>query len=283
MNWRPYDVDRDRERAHEILRDGLERGPVPYTIHPGDWDWWVYHADPRYESRILIAERAIAYAAFDQRLLSVVGADADAAAALGRTVFGDDTWLLGEVSERDEARIDALRRLDFTPTERALPVFVRPTRGVTSARLPEGVVIRPVRGEEEHTARALAARRAFASTMDPAMHDARYLRFMRSPAYVGENDLVAVTRDDLIAGFTIVWPDPQLSLAQHEPVGTDPDFQRRGIARAVIGHALGWLDALGIRTARVITNIDNTAAIACYEACGFERVDTIRDWRAPAT
>jgi ribosomal protein S18 acetylase RimI-like enzyme len=147
---------------------------------------------------------------------------------------------------------------------------------------PDGFVIRPVRGEDEHAARARAARRAFASTLDPTHHDARYLRFMRSPAYVRENDRVVVAPDGRVAAFTIVWPDAQLSLAQFEPVGTDPDFQRRGLARAVIADALAHLDARGIRSARVLTNGDNAAAIACYEACGFARVDRLRDWRAPS-
>jgi ribosomal protein S18 acetylase RimI-like enzyme len=280
-------MDRDRERAHAILRDALQRGDVPYTIHPGDWDWWIYHADPRYEARIFIAQHAIAYLTVEPRMLSVFGADAEAAVALGRSVFGADPWTLGEVSDRDRERIDSLTQAGFTPIEPPLPVLARPTTGAVrgtgvGAATAGGFVIRTVQGEHEGAARAYAARRAFASTLDPAQHDARYLRFMQSPAYVPENDLVAVAPDGRIAAFTIFWPDVQLSLAQFEPVGTDPDFQRRGLARALIADALGRLDRRGIRSARVMTNGANAAAIACYEACGFARVDTFRDWRAPS-
>ena len=113
------------------------------------------------------------------------------------------------------------------------------------------------------------------------MHAARYLGFMRSPAYVPEHDLVAVAPDGRIAAFTVFWPDAELSLAQFEPVGTDPDFHRMGLGRAVISEALRRLAAAGIEQARVMTNGDNHAAIALYESCGFARVDTLADWYGP--
>ena len=77
------------------------------------------------------------------------------------------------------------------------------------------------------------------------------------------------------------WPDTELSLAQFEPVGTDPDFQRLGLGRAVLLDALRRLEQSGITDARVMTNGDNDATIALYESCGFERVDTLVNWYGP--
>ncbi len=105
------------------------------------------------------------------------------------------------------------------------------------------------------------------------------LRFMRSPAYEPEHDLVASAADGRVAAFAIYWPDAELSLAVFEPVGTDPDFQRRGLARALISAALVRLEKMGIETTRVQTNGDNHAAIALYESCGFVQVDTLQQWR----
>jgi ribosomal protein S18 acetylase RimI-like enzyme len=115
--------------------------------------------------------------------------------------------------------------------------------------------------------------------MDPAVHAQRYLRFMRSPAYDAERDIVAIAPDGRVASFAIHWPDAQLSLAQFEPVGTDPDFQRHGLSRAVITTSLERLAARGIARARVMTGGANAAAIACYETCGFEVVDRVSWWR----
>jgi hypothetical protein len=39
--------ERDRPDALEILRRRLRQGDVPYSMHPGEWNWWVDHADPR--------------------------------------------------------------------------------------------------------------------------------------------------------------------------------------------------------------------------------------------
>jgi ribosomal protein S18 acetylase RimI-like enzyme len=119
--------------------------------------------------------------------------------------------------------------------------------------------------------------------MDPDAHAARYLGFMRSVAYIPDHDLVAVAPDGRIAAFTIFWPDTELSLAQFEPVGTEPEFHRMGLGRAVILEALRRLADAGIEHARVMTNGDNHAAIALYEACGFERVDTLVNWYGPTS
>jgi len=287
--WRAYDPIADRDAAHAILRDMLRLGPAPHALSPGDWDWWIFHADPRYSHEAWIrdagdgASAAIAFIAREQRVCSVFGADAIDAVELGRERLEPGPWVFGDVSELDTARHDALRSLGFDPADGLpTPLFTRPTAGgVPGAVLPDGFVIRPLAGEEEHTARAAAARRAFNSAMDPEMHAARYLRFMRSPAYVRDNDLVVVAPDGRLAAFTIVWPDTDLSMAQFEPVGTDPDFQRRGLARAVIDAALAHLERLGITTARVLTNPDNAAAIACYQACGFVQYDAVRNWTTP--
>jgi ribosomal protein S18 acetylase RimI-like enzyme len=291
--WRAYDPLRDRAAAHAILRDMLRRGPVPHALSPGDWDWWIFHADPRYPSEAWIRDpgdagegnAAIAFVAPEQRVCSVFGADAVDAVELGRERLGSGPWVFGDVSELDTARHDALRRLGFQPAgDVPQPLFTRPTAGgVPDAVLPDGFVIRPLAGEEEHASRAAAARRAFNSAMDPDAHTARYLRFMRSPAYVRDNDLVVVAPDGRIAAFTIVWPDTELSMAQFEPVGTDPDFQQRGLARALISAALTHLETLGITTAHVLTNGENVAAIACYQACGFVQYDAVRNWATPGT
>jgi ribosomal protein S18 acetylase RimI-like enzyme len=289
--WRAYDPIADRDAAHAILRDMLRQGPAPHALTPGDWDWWIFHADPRSPHEAWIRDAgagesaAIAFVAPEQRVCSVFGADTRDAVDLGRERLGPGPWVFGDVSELDTTRHEALRDLGFEPADGpATPLFTRPTAaGVRDAALPEGFVIRPLAGEEEHRARAAAAHRAFRSTMDREAHAARYLRFMRSPAYVRDNDLVVVAPDGRIAAFTIVWPDTEVSMAQFEPVGTDPDFQRRGLARAVIDAALAHLEALGITTAHVLTNPENAAAIACYQACGFVQYDAVRNWATSGT
>ena len=284
MEWRSYDPGTDRDDAHRTLRNLLEQGPVPYTVHPGEWDWSTFHADPRFRFDQLIGDAAVAEIAVEHRIVATFGGTATDAMEVGERYFGDAEFIIGYVSERDATRIEELRARGFSPDGDPEPIFERPTAGgVAGATAPDGFVVRTLLGEHEHVGRAAAARRAFSSTMDPVAHAQRYLRFMRSPAYEAERDIVAIAPDGRVASFAIHWPDTQLSLAQFEPVGTDPDFQRHGLSRAVIAASLGRLVARGVARARVMTGGANAAAIACYEACGFELVDRVSSWRRAAS
>ena len=279
---RTYAAERDHAAATAILRDALAHGPVPFTPHPGDWSWWTQHRDDRFPTEFLIGPHAVAEVGIGQRYIRAYGLGATQCVELGEHHVGAGPLSIGEVSVRDTARGNELRTLGFTPDPRPSPVFERTTTGgVPSASLPSGFTRRPLGGRTEGPSRAAAARRAFASTMDEAAHTARYLAFMQSPVYDRERDLVAITPDGRVAGFAMFWPDTALSLAQFEPVGVDPDFQRLGIARALIATGLELLAARGIRRARVMTNGSNAAAIACYLACGFEVVDHVAWWTRP--
>jgi ribosomal protein S18 acetylase RimI-like enzyme len=270
----------DRDEAHAILRALLAAGPTPFTIHPGDWDWWVFHADPRVDEEFLIADGAIALVGNE---IGVFGVDADETVAVCEKVREGRPIAIGSVSLRDTARVAQLEAHGFVCADPPEPVFVRATGGGThGAALPDGFTIRAVRGQEDCAGRAAAARRAFKSTMDPLMHTARYRRFMASPAYDRERDIVAIAPDGRIAAFAIHWIDEDLSLAQFEPVGTDPDFQRMGLARAVLAASLERMHGLGIERARVMTTGDNVAAATAYQSAGFELVDQLGWWKREA-
>lgn len=284
---KPYEPALHREMAHQVLRRLLLRGAVPYTPHPGDWDWWTFHADPRDRTEQLIGPHALASVAIgeiamDNGEVDAFGMSAQEAIELGRDMLPGIRFTMSHVSVSDHVRVGALTVAGFELAGPPAQLFERKTSGATPMSV-DGFEIRPLQGEHEHAARADAARLAFASTLEPDVHRARYLRFMRSPAYVADRDLVAVAPDGTIASFAIYWPDAELSLAQFEPVGTHPDFQRRGLARAVLHEGLARLAAAGIERARVMTGGANEPARSAYLAIGFELVDQIGAYRAPAS
>ena len=279
---RPYDPALDRELAHEVLRTLLSRGPVPYAPHPGEWDWWTFHADPRDQTECLIDAQALVEVALDDGEVASFGLAPEETIELGRTMLPETRFTVSHVSLADHARVAALRAAGFEVEGPPSPLFERGTSGA-SPRPIDGFEIRSIRGEHEHAARADAARLAFESTLEPEVHRARYLRFMRSPAYVTEHDIVAVAPDGTIAAFAIYWPDAALSLAQFEPVGTHPDFRRRGLAGALLHEGLARLAAMGIERARVMTGGANERAASTYLATGFELVDQVARYRAPAS
>ena len=51
-----------------------------------------------------------------------------------------------------------------------------------------------------------------------------------------------------------------------------PDARREGWGRVVVADGLRWLGRHGVRRTLVNTQLDNTSALALYEACGFRRL-----------
>ncbi|MGH8976764.1 MAG: hypothetical protein ACRDV7_01720, partial [Acidimicrobiia bacterium] len=159
MNLREYDAGRDHAEAAAILRSLHARGPVPYTIHPGDWAWWTEHRDPRFRVVNLIGPGALVEVGVDHRYVAAFGLDAKECVELGEHLIGDRSFAVSEVSAADVERHAVLADLGFVPDETMSPLFARANRGgVVGAVLPEGFTIRPL-AADEGVARAAAARR----------------------------------------------------------------------------------------------------------------------------
>ena len=277
-----YEPAVDRDRALAVLRELLARGPVPYTPHPGEWDWWVYHADPGDQTKAFIGPHALAEVVVNHAEVAAFGLPIDAAIELGRRQLPGVPFKLTHVSLADGERIAKLRSAGFELERPAGHLFERSTTGASRHSV-DRFEIRALQGEHEHALRADAARLAFESTLDTGVHRGRYLQFMRSPGYVLEHDLVAVAEDGTIASFAIYWLDDELSLGQFEPVGTHPDFQRRGLARALLHEGLARLSEAGIQRASVMTGGSNARAQQTYLNAGFQLADHVASFRAPAS
>jgi ribosomal protein S18 acetylase RimI-like enzyme len=57
-------------------------------------------------------------------------------------------------------------------------------------------------------------------------------------------------------------------------IAVDPSARRLGFARALVLDGLRWLDRHGVTRTLVNTQLDNHAAVALYESCGFSRLPT---------
>lgn len=145
------------------------------------------------------------------------------------------------VSSRDDDpdRVVLLERAGY---RRAEWTAVRQERALTEAlptpELPDGFRARPLHRESEVEAYVAAHRAAFGSVR---MTSAWRRRILTMPEYRPDLDLVVEAPDGRIAAFTILWLTPYPGgrvEAQFEPVGTHPAFQRRGLARALLLHAM---------------------------------------------
>ncbi len=140
----------------------------------------------------------------------------------------------------------------------------------TRAGLPPGYQVRSCLGEAEVEHRAQAQHEAFESETDFPTYVERMRRFMSSPAYSGERDIVIGTPDRRIGAFCIYWLDSINRVGLIEPMGTHPSFQRIGLGRAVLKEALQRMKAAGMVKVQVCTSMENLAALALYQSVGFE-------------
>jgi len=290
---RPYRDERDLEAMRNLLMQGRKADNGTYYVHTGDLCWWLYYPplegdfwdhihlwdDPEQPGRLLgWALISPGWVGFDVYVLPelrgsllatemYVWAEEEAARVARRQgrktiyvlwVFHDDAVLRQHFSQRGYRLARGMVHLS-----RTLDGAIPPTRSV------EEFETRSCKGEPEVAARARAQYGAFASSAPFERYLERFTNFMRSPVYRSEQDIVIVSPEGQIGAFCIVWTDPVNKVGLFEPVGTYPDFHRKGLGRSVMVEGLHRLYKHGMHSAIVSTSEDNLAAIRLYESVGF--------------
>lgn len=170
------------------------------------------------------------------------------------------------VHEQDATRIALLERHGYTRGDPWLYMRRSLAEPLPEAQLPPGFSVRSVTDESEAEARAAVLAAPFEAPPRPE----RYRRFMQSPGYNPDLDLVAVAPDGRFGAFALCWLDRINAVGQFEPVGTHPDFQRMGLARAVLLEGLWRMRLQGARSAIVIVGQAEQAARALYASVGLK-------------
>lgn len=192
-------------------------------------------------------------------------------------------WSHGDL--QDARRLYTSRRLEVV---RELWQMSRPLDGEWAelpdhVELPEGFAVRTFRvGEDEEAWLAVNAR-AFAQhpeqgrTTITDLRDRQQEPWFDPQGFLLVEDLEQTDPDGRprLAAFhwTKVEP-PQAGgpvTGEVYVVGVDPDYQGRGLGRAVTLLGLQHLRAVGVDTAELYVDGDNAAAIATYSHLGFER------------
>jgi ribosomal protein S18 acetylase RimI-like enzyme len=186
-------------------------------------------------------------------------------------------------AEDDPTTIATLVHLGFAPADRRLSQFQwRPADARGSSRqgpmLPEGYRIRSLTGPHEVPARVELHRAAFPPSR---LNVAKYERLLTLPHYRFEDDLVVEAPDGSLAAFAMAWWDEDARIGEFEPVGTHPDHQRRGLARALLAWGLDRYSERGARVVQVYSDAANPASEALYEAVGFRRRAFHRRYERP--
>ncbi len=176
--------------------------------------------------------------------------------------------VITDVFSCDVARDEILTRLGFERyrlfdyiTERSL------SQPISEPWLPSGFTIRSATMDDYQQ---LAAVRNSSFGEDWSADSLR-AEVMQKPGYRPEREFIVVSPEGRVAAFTVTWLDEVNRVGHFEPVGTHRGFRRRGLARAMMLHALRELRALGMETATVEHAADNTPALELYRGLGFEK------------
>jgi ribosomal protein S18 acetylase RimI-like enzyme len=198
--------------------------------------------------------------------LTMLQAAYETTLSLVRGLGREDTSVITDVFSCDHTRMEQLKRLGFAEyrrwdyiTERGL------SDPIPEPRMPEGFSIRHAAPGDE---RQLADARN--SAFDAGWTAEQYRdEVMLKPGYHPERELVVVAPGGQIAAFTVIALDALNRVGQFEPVGTRREFQRRGLARAMMLWGLREMRRQGMERALVSHDATNLPALELYRSLGF--------------
>lgn len=97
-------------------------------------------------------------------------------------------------------------------------------------------------------------------------------RLSQCPLYDPELDLAVEAVDGQAAAYSLYWFDPVTEVGLVEPVRVEDQYQRRGLARAMLTAGIDRLAARGAQ--RVKIGYGTEAAGALYQGIGFQQTST---------
>ena len=171
-----------------------------------------------------------------------------------------------DIFEGDLSRIRLLEQRGYV---RAYATHVVGLRSldtpISDALLPEGFTIRTIQGTHEADKVVAVVNAAFgwSWTADDFRH------FMESPGFNDESRVV-VAPDGRFATFCYLMFDDVNRLGMFEDVCTHPDFQRMGLAKALLTVGMQRMREKGMHTALVAYEADSGSLSRFYESLGFE-------------
>ena len=97
-------------------------------------------------------------------------------------------------------------------------------------------------------------------------------RLQQTSLYRPDLDLVVLDQDNEAAAYGLFWLDPVTRTGLVEPMRTEDDHQRRGLARHVLTTGVDRLAAAGAERIKICFDPDNPGASHLYLDVGFEPV-----------
>ena len=192
---------------------------------------------------------------------------------------GSFLWVWSDAG--DGQRIEILRRRGFIHNAASDEHQWRRSLDlpIPASYIRAGYQIRPLGDSAELPSRSWASWRAFHSNEPDENYqdDWRwYQNIQAAPLYSPELDLVAIAPSGDVAAFTTIWYDETTRSGYFEPVGTTPEHQRNGLARALLCEGMRRLKHLGATLC--MTAGGTPPANALYQAVLGPDCDLYQPW-----
>jgi GNAT superfamily N-acetyltransferase len=97
-------------------------------------------------------------------------------------------------------------------------------------------------------------------------------RLRQTSLYRPDLDLVVLDSHGAVGGYGLFWFDPETATGVVEPMRTEDDHQRRGLARHILTAGIDRLAAAGADRIAIGWEPDNPASGPLYRSVGFEPV-----------
>lgn len=95
-------------------------------------------------------------------------------------------------------------------------------------------------------------------------------RLQQTSLYRSDLDLVVHDAQGNVAAYGLFWYDPTTATGLVEPMRTENDHQRRGLARHVLTAGVDLLANVGAERIKIVYDPDNPASGHLYRSVGFE-------------
>lgn len=188
---------------------------------------------------------------------------------------GSAPALSASAVESDPVRIALLERRGFIRDEEtALKLDRDLAKPIPLPTLPDGFSIRCLSADEE--AAWVALHRAAFGTENMTLEERQAMT--GSPDFDPQLDLVAAAPDGRLAAYVFGSISREeneqtgLKIGYTDPVGTHPDYQRRGLCRALLLECMHRLREKGMQAARLGTGSWDTAMQHAAQSVGFRVV-----------
>ena len=186
------------------------------------------------------------------------------------------------VREDNSKRISSLERQGFRrdTNRQGLRMVRRLDVPLDKPLIPRGFKIRHLSCPDEIEAYVTLVNSAIPKATSVETHQ----RWIETPEYIPELDLIAVADDGTFAAFCQSYYDP-LELARStrregwtDPIGTAPAYRKKGLARAIVLEALWRLKSRGIEDAVLGVAGSNEVAQKLYESIGYRAIYKMYDY-----